>query len=175
MAPAPPPPGRSPKTTTSRRRRLPPRSPSTPAPHRRSHPPTPGETTCWLHVGSIVDAAVAPARCRCCLVAVVDVAVDVAVAAAIAFAIAVAIAAAIAIAAHTWQALLLVTLPSLEEQLARPRVEEAAPIHAHPVHFGGVPEVPEHRTLTSEDVLAESSGGAAPRATPKAARVRMGR
>ena len=84
-------------------------------------------------------------------------------------------AVAIAIAVHAWQALLLVTPPALEEQLSRPRVEEAAPIQAHPVHFGMVPEVPEHRALNGEDVLAERSGGAAPRATPKAARVTMGR
>ena len=114
----------------------------------------------------MVGAAVAPACNRRCLVAFVDVAVDVALAAAIAVAIAVAIAAAIAIAAHMWRALLL-ALPVLAEHLPWPHVEEAAPIHAHPVHFGVVLEVPEHRALNSEDLLAESSGGATPRATPK--------
>jgi len=83
-----------------------------------------------------------------------------------------AVAVALAIAVQAWQALL--TLPALEE-LARPRIEEAAPIQAHPVHLGMVPEVPEHSTLNGEDILVERSGGAAPRATPKAARAMMGR
>jgi hypothetical protein len=86
-----------------------------------------------------------------------------------------AVAPALAIAVQAWQAWqALLTLPALEE-LARPRVEEAAPIQAHPVHLGMVLEVPEHRTLNGEDILVERSGGAAPRATPKAARAMMGR